>query len=244
MPDPNDSPQSGISQTVGQGVKLEPNGIVAELAARQPRPLDRILAFLDVLLRFASLIVEPCHPLGGTGQVGDDEADTGMQFAGMPFHLGYHAPLPVPASGLIAEVGIKAQYMVRRAANGSRDKMADVNGGVKTGHVAASSNGQHHATAEGPIDKTALPISAPRRIRDKDHLRFVASQPCLVCGRSPGHAHHVRYAQPRALGRKVGDEKKWWKERQVDPILHAEQLWRERWDETAQQPSSPAEQGS
>ncbi len=125
---------------------------------------------------------------------------------------------------------------------------------------AVRSNGQHHATAAGPIDKSALPISAPRRIRDKDHLRFVASQPCLICGRSPGHAHHIRYAQPRAMGRKVsdewtvplcathhrslhtvGDEEKWWKERQVDPIIHAEQLWRERWDKTVQQPSRARE---
>ncbi len=108
-----------------------------------------------------------------------------------------------------------------------------------------SSNGQHHATAAGPIDKSALPISAPRRIRDKDHLRYVASQPCLVCGRSPGHAHHIRFVQPRAMGRKVsdewtvplcathhralhtvGDEEKWWKDRQIDPVTHAERLWR------------------
>ncbi len=80
---------------------------------------------LDVLLRLAPLIIEPHHPLGGTGQVGDDEADTGMQFTGMPFHLGHDAPLPVPASGLIAEAGIETQYMVRRAANGSREQMAD-----------------------------------------------------------------------------------------------------------------------
>ncbi|MEE8607533.1 MAG: hypothetical protein V3S55_08015, partial [Nitrospiraceae bacterium] len=125
---------------------------------------------------------------------------------------------------------------------------------------AASSNGQHHATAAGPIDKSTLPISAPRRVRDKDHLRFVASQPCLVCGRSPGHAHHIRYAQPRAMGRKVsdewtvplcathhralhtvGDEEKWWKERGINPIIHAEQLWRERWGETIQQPSRARE---
>ncbi len=98
-------------------MKLEPNGIVAELAARQPRPFDGVLAFLDVLLRFASLILEPCHPLGGTGQVGDDETDTGNQFPRMPFHLGHHAPLSVPASSLIAEAGIEAQYMFRRAAN-------------------------------------------------------------------------------------------------------------------------------
>ena len=87
------------------------------------------------------------------------------------------------------------------------------------------------------IDKSALAISAPRRVRDKAHLRFVASQPCLVCGRSPGHAHHIRYAQPRAMGRKVsdewtvplcathhralhtvGDEEKWWKIRGVDQL--------------------------
>ena len=53
-----------VTQVVGQGVKLEPDGVVAEPAARQPRPFDRVLAFLDKLLRFASLIVEGHHPLG------------------------------------------------------------------------------------------------------------------------------------------------------------------------------------
>ncbi len=33
----------------------------------------------------------------------------------------------------------------------------------------------------GQVDKSALPISAPRRARDKEHLRYVASRPCLVC---------------------------------------------------------------
>ena len=53
-----------VGEVVGQGVKLEPNGIVTELTARQPRPFDRVLAFLDKLLRFASLIVEGHHTLG------------------------------------------------------------------------------------------------------------------------------------------------------------------------------------
>ncbi len=80
----------------------------------------------------------------------------------------------------------------------------------------------------------------------------MASQPCLVCGRSPGHAHHIRFAQPRAMGRKVsdewtvplcathhralhtvGDEKKWWEEFRVDPIAHAEKLWGENRGEEA-----------
>jgi ERF superfamily len=38
------------------------------------------------------------------------------------------------------------------------------------------------------------------RLRDKEHCRFVATQPCVVCGRTPTEAHHVRFAQPRALG--------------------------------------------
>jgi hypothetical protein len=44
------------------------------------------------------------------------------------------------------------------------------------------------------------------RLRDSDHRKFVSSQPCLVCGRTPADAHHLRFAQPRALGRKVSDE--------------------------------------
>src|SRR5262249_54092270 len=56
------------------------------------------------------------------------------------------------------------------------------------------------------IDKSVLAINELKRIRCKEHLRFVASQPCLVCGRTPSHAHHVRYAQPRGQSLKVSDE--------------------------------------
>jgi hypothetical protein len=96
----------------------------------------------------------------------------------------------------------------------------------------------------GHVDKTGLRISTPRRVRDKEHLRYVASQPCIVCGRNPAQAHHIRFAQPRALGRKVsdewttplcachhralhsfGDEENWWKEKGIDPTVHAVHLW-------------------
>ena len=56
------------------------------------------------------------------------------------------------------------------------------------------------------IDKSVLAIPELRRYRDKGHLRFVASHPCLVCGRSPADVHHLRFAQPATLGRKVSDE--------------------------------------
>jgi hypothetical protein len=56
------------------------------------------------------------------------------------------------------------------------------------------------------IDKSALALPEPRRIRDKNHVRFVAQQACLVCGRNPSDPHHIRSAQHPALGRKVSDE--------------------------------------
>lgn len=59
---------------------------------------------------------------------------------------------------------------------------------------------------ESRIDKSVLTFSEPKRLRDKAHLKFVASQPCLICGRKPSDAHHLRFAQLRALGRKVSDE--------------------------------------
>src|ERR1019366_8392308 len=58
----------------------------------------------------------------------------------------------------------------------------------------------------GRIDKSVLTIAEPKRLRDKAHLRFVASLACLVCGRQPSDPHHLRFAQPRALGLKVSDE--------------------------------------
>jgi hypothetical protein len=57
-----------------------------------------------------------------------------------------------------------------------------------------------------PIDKSALSFGEPRRVRNKEHLRHVAAQPCLLCGALPADAHHVRFAQPKAFGRKVSDE--------------------------------------
>jgi hypothetical protein len=53
------------------------------------------------------------------------------------------------------------------------------------------------------IDKTVLALPAPRRTRDRNHVKSVAKQPCLVCGRRPADAHHLRFAQSPALGRKA-----------------------------------------
>jgi hypothetical protein len=108
----------------------------------------------------------------------------------------------------------------------------------------------------GRIDKSALTIAEPKRLRDKDHLKFVASQPCLVCGRQPSDPHHLRFAQPRALGMKVsdefavplcrghhrqlhqaGDEAAWWKDREIKPLEIAKDLWEESHRQTKSNPA-------
>jgi hypothetical protein len=93
-----------------------------------------------------------------------------------------------------------------------------------------------------------LLIERTMRRREPAHLRFVASQPCLICGRTPSDAHHLKFAQPRALGRKVSDEftvplcrvhhrqlhhsgseVRWWEAMvgDVDPLKIAKGLWEE-----------------
>jgi len=47
------------------------------------------------------------------------------------------------------------------------------------------------------IEKHALPIGEPKRLRNRDHLRYVASQPCLVCGRAPLRANTDETLTPR-----------------------------------------------
>src|SRR5262249_55101567 len=67
-------------------------------------------------------------------------------------------------------------------------------------------SGKKRPRRRSVVDKTVLALPAPRRIRDRDHVKSVAKQPCLVCGRRPADAHHLRFAQSPALGRKVSDE--------------------------------------
>jgi DNA recombination protein Rad52 len=111
----------------------------------------------------------------------------------------------------------------------------------------------------GQIDKSVLAIAEPKRLRDKAHLRFVTTQPCLICGREPCDPHHLRFAQPRALGLKVsdeftvplcrghhreihryGDEAAWWCKHHLDPLIVASTLWRH----THPLPAKPQRSGS
>jgi hypothetical protein len=66
-------------------------------------------------------------------------------------------------------------------------------------HPRAAASRAAPAIADG-IDKSRLAHPQPRRFRDKEHVKFVAKQACLICGRRPGDAHHLRFVQRRALG--------------------------------------------
>jgi hypothetical protein len=96
------------------------------------------------------------------------------------------------------------------------------------------------------IDKSMLALPEPRRVRDREHVRHVTRQSCLICGRRPSDAHHLRFAQGRALSRKVsdeftvplcrghhrevhrsGDEAAWWEKASIDPTIAARALWLE-----------------
>jgi hypothetical protein len=118
--------------------------------------------------------------------------------------------------------------------------------------IAADSNGviPDVGTAE-PISAGAnrranrkLPITKTVRHRNKEHLKFIGTQPCLICAKQPSDPHHLSFAQPRALGRKVSDaytvplcrahhrevhraakEIPWWQSRGIAPLAVAEALW-------------------
>jgi hypothetical protein len=97
---------------------------------------------------------------------------------------------------------------------------------------------------DGAAEKHMAQLQHNMWVRDKEHRKFVSSQACLICGRQPSDPHHLRSAQPRALGRKVsdeftvplcrihhrevhrgGDEPAWWNRFAVDPYLVAAALW-------------------
>ena len=116
-------------------------------------------------------------------------------------------------------------------------------------HPQNASVGDHGITEKtgiSEIDKSILAFPEPRRIRDRDHIRHVIKQACLICGRRPSDPHHLRFAQSRALSRKVsdeftvplcrthhreihrsGNEGLWWRKTGIDPLAAARVLWLE-----------------
>jgi hypothetical protein len=143
----------------------------------------------------------------------------------------------------------------------SSDKAASSNDDPSVPHsaapqlIAATKNTQR-GQAKG-INKSILAVAAPRRYRNREHLRYVAQQACLLCGRKPSDPHHLSFTQPRALGRKVSDEfavplcrghhravhrahdeRAWWKQAGIDPIKVARRLWKQTRGITSSDPKN------
>jgi hypothetical protein len=150
--------------------------------------------------------------------------ETHRQQKARPASPGIPAQQTSPPSASIAEV--RAEAKLANGSGGSRALMP----------LAATSR----------IQKNLLTFPEPERIRDKDHLRFVAAQPCLICSATPSDPHHLRFAQPRALARKVGDdftvplcrrhhrelhdsgnESAWWHDMGIEPLEIAHELWKD-----------------
>ena len=150
----------------------------------------------------------------------------------------------------------------RQLENAFQSRLAELELGPDSAEPRPSSFGSMHEATISPdrkvsesvntsivegIKKSGLAHPEPRRARDQEHLKFVARHPCLICGRRPTDPHHhLRFAQSRALGRKVsdeftvplcrghhrevhrcGDEAAWWAKVGIDALGAANDLWRE-----------------
>ena len=147
----------------------------------------------------------------------------------------------------------------RQLENAFQARLAELEPEADNAPPLSSGSMRKHATSlkrKGPestgtstietIEKSGPAHPEPRRARDREHVKFVAGHPCLICGRRPADPHHLRFAQSRALGRKVsdeftvplcrghhrevhrsGDEAAWWAKVGVEPVEVANALWRE-----------------
>lgn len=87
-----------------------------------------------------------------------------------------------------------------------------------------------------------------KRFRSSLYLKHIRQKPCLICG-DQSEAHHLTYAQPRAMAVKTGDqyavplchrhhmelhdsnlpEKSWWSTKGILPKVWAENEW-SKWE--------------
>jgi hypothetical protein len=124
------------------------------------------------------------------------------------------------------------------------DKISQLGEATSSDPIQHQKSLERYDSSSQPDENAAIFIRKPINQRDRNHLRFVATQPCLICGRMPTDAHHIKFAQLPALGRKVsdrftvpvcrlhhrelhrrGNEQKWWRSQGTDPLPIAATLW-------------------
>lgn len=139
---------------------------------------------------------------------------------------------------------------------GAQESDSGINGDAgHQDHRSAAAAPPGHAGEAGAADRNGGPspgdssdmlLPKSTRRRDPAHLRFIRAQPCLICSRKPSDAHHLRFAQPRAMAAKVSDEftvplcryhhqllhrhndePAWWDAYEIDALSIARDLWEE-----------------
>jgi Rad52/22 family double-strand break repair protein len=153
------------------------------------------------------------------------------------FHPDDNTPIPRPSRFY----GRRQDLVTHERAQGRPSLNAESRPSVKDSIILPLSS---PTLVPASIDKSLLTLAEPKRLRDKAHLKFVASQSCLVCGRQPTDPHHLRFAQARAIGLKVsdeftvplcrghhrelhqtGNEPAWWEKLNIKPLEVAKGLW-------------------
>jgi hypothetical protein len=212
-----------------------PNGSIHK--SRQPKPVlatessaalrDQLIAELKDLKDGEDLALWAHRRLPAKNTLTADDArtvETACQFVLSAFNLGADELRPPPET----------------AAEPGSIGAADGNGSTALQTPLATTADDQTSRA----DELVTPLRKQTRRRSKAHLAFVAAQPCLICQRSPCDAHHLKFAQPRSLGRKVsdeftvplcrehhhqlhrhGNERAWWANLQIDALREARELW-------------------
>jgi hypothetical protein len=178
------------------------------------------------------------------GHVFNDEAQTAsvpnQQIAASP-PVGFHPDDTTPIQRPSRFYGRRQDLVTRERAQGRRSLNAEGRPSIEDSIILPLSS---PTLMPALIDKSLLTLAEPKRLRDKAHLKFVASQSCLVCGRQPTDPHHLRFAQARAIGLKVsdeftvplcrghhrelhqaGNEPAWWEKLNIKPLEVAKGLW-------------------
>jgi hypothetical protein len=225
-PDPHEDPQSarqhldGLDQPTTQtasGRPLQPSDRRARV--KRPRPPN---LSPDASEGLRQRLISELEPLA------DPEALVSWAHRALP--------LKNQLSANDAEA-VEAAFAVRLAFVGDSAPLSDSQKQKGNGH-------RRQPQRHGSGAKEVTSIGKPVRERDRDHLRFVAAQPCLVCGRTPSDPHHLKFAEQRAMGRKVsdrfsvpicrlhhrelhrrGNERAWWEKHAIDPLSVAANLW-------------------
>jgi hypothetical protein len=141
---------------------------------------------------------------------------------------------------MLQEIGEAADPVQTSTEIDAQWEAGDAIANVEPATVATPNNTLKQTT----VDAAFPLLGRPLRRRNRHHLKFVSTQPCLACGRHPSDAHHIKFAQERAMGRKVsdeytvplcrvhhrelhrrGDERIWWEQVNIDPLKAAERLW-------------------